>query len=89
MGPRGQSSNQWYQQDTCYDANGNISFQSYAYQGTEGGTPKVCSVSGDSYTYEALGRVKLIMRSDGINIQYSYNGRADLPPNSARQIILS
>ncbi len=72
----GQSSNQWYQQDVCYDANGNISFQSYAYQGTEWGTPKVCSGSGDSYTYDALRRVKTIAHADGTTIQYSYTGRA-------------
>lgn len=76
----GSSSSPFYLQDTCYDANGNVSFQSYRYQGGTAGnpwsTPKVCSGSGDAYTYDALGRVKSITHADGTNIQYSYTGRA-------------
>jgi len=72
----GQSSNPWYQQDSCYDANGNLSFQSYSYQGTEWNTAKVCSGSGDGYTYDALGRVTTISHGDGTSISYSYSARA-------------
>jgi RHS repeat-associated protein len=72
----GQSSNPWYQQDTCYDANGNVNFQSYSYQGNGWATAKVCSGSGDTYSYDALGRVKTITHADGTSIQYNYNGRA-------------
>ncbi len=72
----GQSSNPWYQQDSCYDGNGNLSFLSYSYQGTGWGTAKVCSGSGDSYAYDALGRVTTITHGDGTSIGYSYSGRA-------------
>jgi RHS repeat-associated protein len=72
----GQSSNPWYQQDTCYDANGNVNFQSYSYQGNGWGTPKVCSGAGDTYSYDALRRMKTITHSDGSAVQYSYIGRA-------------
>jgi RHS repeat-associated protein len=72
----GQSSNPWYQQDSCYDGNGNLSFHSYSYQGTGWNTAKVCSGSGDSYTYDALGRITTITHGDGTSIGYSYAGRA-------------
>ena len=72
----GQSSNPWYQQDTCYDANGNLSFQSYAYQGNGWSTGKLCSGSGDSYTYDVLGRVLTLTHGDGTRITTSYSGRA-------------
>lgn len=66
----------WYQQDTCYDADGNVSFQSYRYQGPGFVAGKVCSGAGDSYTYDALGRVKSITHGDGTSITYKYTGRA-------------
>lgn len=72
----GQGSNQWYQSDTCYDSNGNMIFQSYRYQGAGWPTAKVCSGSGDSYLYDAMGRVTKITHGDGTNIQYTYTGRA-------------
>ena len=66
----------WYQQDTCYDANGNATFQSYRYQGPGFVAGKVCSGAGDLYTYDALGRVKTITHADNTTIQYTYTGRA-------------
>lgn len=73
----GQSTNPWYQQDTCYDANGRVSFQSYRYQGNGWATPKVCSGAGDMYTYDALGRLTNITHGDPnhTSIQYVYSGR--------------
>jgi RHS repeat-associated protein len=75
----GQSANPWYQRDTCYDANGNVSFVSYQYQGAGLSASKVCSNSsgtGDSYTYDVLGRVRYITRANGELITYFYNGRS-------------
>ena len=75
----GQSSNPWYQQDTCFDANGNLLFQSYRYQGNGWGTTKACSSSqsaGDAYTYDALGRVLTVIHGDSTTVHYTYTGRA-------------
>ncbi len=68
--------NSWYQQDTCYDVNGRVSFQSYRYQGPGFSATPVCSGAGDSYTYDALGRTKQVTHGDGSNILYAYTGRA-------------
>jgi RHS repeat-associated protein len=72
----GQSSDPWYQQDSCYDANGNVSFVSYAYQGTGLGESKVCSGAGTSYTYDVLGRVTSVTQSDSETRSYTYSERA-------------
>lgn len=72
----GQSTNPWYQVDTCYDSSGRVNFTSYRYQANGFASTKVCSNAGDSYTYDALNRVKTITHSDGSKIQYSYTGRA-------------
>ncbi len=72
----GQSGNPWYQQDTCYGWNGKVSFQSYKYQGTGFGMSKVCSGSGDSYTYDALGRTTKVAHADGTSFNSVYGGRA-------------
>jgi len=73
----GQSTNPWYQQDVCYDANGNSSFVSYLYQGSGTGSAKQCSTStGDVYTYDVLGRVTKIAHADGTNQTFAYTGRA-------------
>ena len=73
----GQSTNPWYQQDVCYDANGNQSNVSYRYQGSGPGSAKQCSgSSGDVYTYDALGRTKKIAHADSTNQVFTYIGRA-------------
>lgn len=72
----GQSTNPWYQQDLCYDADSRLSFKPYRYQGTGWGTGKVCSGAGDTYSYDALGRVTAITHSDSTAVHYSYLGRA-------------
>lgn len=64
----GQSSNPWYQQDTCYDADGRVSFKSYRYQNTGFAAPKVCSGAGDTYTYDVLGRLASVIHGDSTSI---------------------
>jgi RHS repeat-associated protein len=72
----GQVTNTWYQVDVCFDANGNASFQSLPYQGVGWDPAKHCSGTGDSTTYDALGRVTRVTHADGSYAQYSYHGRA-------------
>jgi YD repeat-containing protein len=72
----GQSSNPWYQTDTCYDGNGNASFSSYRYQGSGFSGGKVCSGSGDVTSYDVLGRITEVVRANGETRNYSYSGRA-------------
>ena len=72
----GQSTNPFYQQDVCYDGNGNACFISYQYQGTGLGAGKVCSISGDTYTYDVLGLVTKIAWQTGETVTYAYLGRA-------------
>ncbi len=73
-----QGSNPYYQKDLCYDADGNVRFQSYQYQGNGWGTPQVCSGAGDAYSYDALGRVTAVLHGDGTSVHYQYQGRATL-----------
>ena len=72
----GQGSNPWYQQDTCYDADGRVNFQSNRYQGNGWATTQVCSSNGDSYTNDALGRVIAVTHADSTSTHYAYQGHA-------------
>jgi RHS repeat-associated protein len=73
----GQSgTNSWYQQDTCYDGNGNVSFVSYRYQGSGLGASKECSGTGTTYAYDVLGRLTSLAQSDGETRSYTYSERA-------------
>jgi RHS repeat-associated protein len=72
----GQSGNSWYQSDTCYDANGNVAFASYPYQGPGFSAGKVCSGAGDTYSYDVLGRLTSVVRANGETRTYTYLGRA-------------
>jgi RHS repeat-associated protein len=63
------------QVDTCYDANGRVTFTSYPYQGTGLSTPS-CTRAGDSLAYDALGRTTSIAHADSSTILTSYTGRA-------------
>ena len=64
------------QVDTCYDADGRISFKSYPYQGNGTSTPKVCSGAGDAFLYDPLNRVTQVTHSDNSTVLTSYTGRA-------------
>lgn len=66
----------WYQQDTCYDSNGNVGFTSYRYQGTGLGSSKICSGAGDTFTHDVLGRLTSVTHADGTSLTYTYKGRA-------------
>jgi hypothetical protein len=72
----GQASNPWYQQDFCYGADGQLSFESYPYQGTGFAGAQVCSGAGETYSYDALGRLTEVAHSDGKHILYNYDGNA-------------
>jgi RHS repeat-associated protein len=86
----GQSSNQWYQIDYCYDATGLLQFQTVPYQGNGWGTSKQCSGNGTSYTYDTLGRVLSTTNADG-TATTQYNGRAVMKTdvNGVQKIIQS
>jgi YD repeat-containing protein len=62
----------YYWNNSCYDNDGNVQFAAYRF--TSG--TLVCSGAGDSYTYDALGRVLTITHGDSSTVTYSYNGRA-------------
>ena len=76
----GQSTNPYFETDTCYDANGRMSFQSYPYASGGFGNPPECangtSIGGDSYTYDGLDRIKQVRHADGFIQQFNYRGRA-------------
>lgn len=73
----GQSGNGWYIQDTCYDADGNVGFRSYSYQAASTTGSPACSGVGDSYTYDALGRVLVVQHGTSPTTQTTttYLGR--------------
>lgn len=66
----------YYQQDVCYDGNGNAAFKSYRYAGSGFGASKVCSGAGDTYSYDVLGRVTGVTRANGETRSITYLGRA-------------
>ena len=71
------SQNGWYQKDTCYDNMGQVSFQSYPYV-TWSATPAAhsCSMAGDTFSYDPLGRLVRTTHHDGTYSSISYAGRA-------------
>jgi RHS repeat-associated protein len=74
-----QNATGWYQTDICYDANGNVSYSSYPYQGAGfSSTSKSCSANpGNAYTnYDVLGRVHSLSEGGVESVGYTYTGRA-------------
>jgi RHS repeat-associated protein len=63
---------EYYWNNYCYDGNGNVQFAAYRFQTGS----IVCTGAGDTYTYDALGRVLKITHADSSKITYSYNERA-------------
>lgn len=66
----------WILTDTCYDANGRVSFKSLPYTAASLTGGQVCSGSGDTISYDGIGRTLSITHSDGSAINYAYVGRA-------------
>jgi RHS repeat-associated protein len=67
------------QQDSCYDSNGRLGFQSYPYQGNAPNNAATCpntSLAGDAFAYDALGRPTRTTHSDGTFGGSIYAGRA-------------
>ena len=79
----GASSNPWYQTDYCYNSVGQLQFQSTQYAGNGLSAPKQCSGAGDTYSYDALGRVTNIAHADGSADSKKYTGRAVLNSSSS------
>jgi len=74
----GNSTNQNYydQVDTCYDGLGQKYYTSYPYRSTGFNASKACSNSqepGDTFTYDALGRVKNVTNADGGVVSTDYS----------------
>lgn len=66
----------WDQVDTCYDVRGSVRFKSYPYQGTGLSSAQICSGNGDSFVYDAIGRVTTVTHSDASTVVTSYTGGA-------------
>jgi len=63
------------QVDTCYDVLGNRHFVTYPYQGT-GLSASQCIKPGDTFTYDAIGRVLTVTHSDSSVVTTTYTGAA-------------
>lgn len=87
----GLSGTPYYQQDACYDANGNTSFISYVHLAASTDGEKVCSGAGDTSSYDVLGRVTRIVKQNGETTSYTYKGRAvqTVDPNGITKIVQS
>jgi len=72
----GQSANNWYQNDVCYNANGDVSFRSYGYQGSGFALAQVCSGAGDAFLYDGLGRTSTVTHADQTAVRWAYRGNA-------------
>ncbi|HXX43309.1 MAG TPA: RHS repeat-associated core domain-containing protein [Candidatus Acidoferrales bacterium] len=61
-------------ENTCFDSDGRISLQGYPFQDNGWSGPISCSVKGDTYAYDALGRAKEVLHSDGSAALASFSG---------------
>jgi RHS repeat-associated protein len=60
--------------NTCFNSIGLVSLQGYPFQDGGWNSPISCSVAGDSYAYDALGRPTRITHVDGSYGSTSYSG---------------
>ena len=68
-------SSPWNRADTCYDGDSRKRFVTYPYQtSTDTGTPS-CSGAGDTFVYDAIGRVRTVTHSDSSVVATNYTGR--------------
>ena len=65
----------YYITDTCYDATGAVQSVGAPYTSTTLPSNQSCG-SGDSYTYDALGRVLSVSHGDGSSSAWTYTNRA-------------
>ena len=72
----GQSTNPWYQQDVCYDANGDQSNVSYRYQGSGPGSAKHAPDHLAMSTLMTRWEAKKIAHADSTIQVFTYIGRA-------------
>lgn len=78
------SSSIWYLTDYCYDGVGLLQYQSTPYSANGYIGPLQCSSStGDSYSYDALGRVLSLSHADGSSVSHIYISRAAQTSTSA------
>jgi RHS repeat-associated protein len=63
----------YYWNNYCYDGNGNLQYSAYRFTS---GTLVCSGTGGDTYTYDALGRVSKVSHGDSSTVTYAYNGRA-------------
>ncbi|WP_446743084.1 RHS repeat domain-containing protein [Silvibacterium acidisoli] len=63
--------NNWYEVSYCYDANGNLQFQSYPALNQSG-----CGLPGDTFSYDSLGRLTSVAHSDGTSSSTQYLGKS-------------
>jgi len=61
-------------ENICFDSDGRVNLQGYPFQDSGWGGPISCSVPGDSYTYDALGRGKEVLHADGSAELTSFSG---------------
>lgn len=66
----------WDRHDTEYDGDGRILVSGYAYQTGTSPTTWPSSFTGDTFTYDSLGRTTVDTHSDGTSANTTYSGRA-------------
>jgi RHS repeat-associated protein len=62
--------------DICYNGLGQVAFSAYPFQDDGWSAPRSCTIAGDSFTYDGLGRTTSVTHSDGSSVLTSYTGRA-------------
>ncbi len=83
----GQSTNDYYQADTCYDASGFVAFVATPYESTGFSVAAHCSGAGTSYIRDALGRPTSVTTADGpATIQYTNRAVETADVNGVQKI---